>query len=293
MGFTAEEINAFRAAMIDGTPETVTLSIGTYTVTNTLTNATSNNSATSATEYQTYTAKITPTSGYTISAVKVKMGGVDVTGSVWSGTETVLRRKVTVTLTHCTSDNDKKTVIDGQDYAATLTAKRGCTLEGATVSITMGGVDVSTFYKDGVIAIPNVTEDLVITVTAVKLPQENMFPAHFFDTDGTTVFGNGKGYENGYRISSDNSVKTAHGRSVTGYLDVSGYTKMIVSGSTVGEGNGGYPIVWLDSSRTAIGHSGVYEVTSVPDGTWDIPSGANYVRLSCGVDPVGMVVNLE
>ena len=293
MGFTAEEINAFRAAMIDGTPETITPSVNTYTVTNTLTNATSNNSAASTTEYQPYTAKITPTSGYTISAVKVKMGGVDVTGSVWSGTETVLRRKVTASLTHCTSDNDKKTVIDGQGYAATLTAKRGCTLEGATVSITMGGVDVSTFYKDGVIAIPNVTEDLVITVTAVKLPQENMFPAHFFDTDGTTVFGNGKGYENGYRISSNESVKTAHGRSVTGYLDVSGYTNMAVSGSTVGEGNGGYPIVWLDSSRTAIGHSGPYEITSIPDGTWDIPSGANYVRLSCGLDPVDMVVNLE
>ena len=32
----------------------------------------------------------------------------------------------------------------------------------------MGGVDVSTYFKDGVIAIPNVTGDLEITVTAVK-----------------------------------------------------------------------------------------------------------------------------
>nr|DAO61386.1 MAG TPA: tyrosine phosphatase family protein [Caudoviricetes sp.] len=293
LGFTAAEINAFRAAMIDGTPETVTPSIDTYTVTNTLTNATSDNAATSATEYQPYTAKITPASGYAISSVKVKMGGVDVTGSVWSGIQTVLRRKVTTTLTHCTSDNSRTSVIDGQGYAATLTAAAGYTLEGATISITMGGVDVSTYYKDGVIAIPNVTGDLVITVTAVKQVQENMFPAHFFNTDGTTIFGNGKGYENGHRISSDLSVKAGTGRSVTGYLDVSGYTKMVVSGSTVGSATGGYPIVWLDSSRTAIGHDGAYEVTSVPDGTWDIPSGANYVRLSCGLDPVDMVVNLE
>lgn len=42
-----------------------------------------------------------------------------------------------------------------------------------------------------------------------------------------------------------------------------------------------------------IGHAGAYEITSVPDGTWNIPSGANYVRLSCGLDPVDMVVNLE
>lgn len=294
LGFTAAEINAFRAAMIDGTPETVTPSVNTYTVTNTLTNATSDNSAASATEYQPYTSKIAPANGYVISSVQVKMGGADVTGSVWRGTQTVLRRKVTVGLTHCTSDNSRTSVIDGQGYAATLAAELGYTLEGATISITMGGVDVSTFYKDGVIAIPNVTGDLVITVTAVKQAQENMFPAHFFDTDGTTVFGNGKGYENGYRFASDGGVRDgATGRSITGYLDVSGYTKMVVSGSTVGSKQGGYPVVWYDSSRAVLSKGGAYEATSIPDGTWDIPSGANYVRLSCGLDPVDMVVNLE
>lgn len=176
MGFTAEEINAFRAAMIDGTPETVVPSIGTYTVTNVLTSASSNNAAARATEYQPYAAKIVADNGYAISHVQVKMGGVDVTSSVWGGTETVLRRKVTVGLTHCTSDNSKVAVIDGQDYAATLTAAEGYTLDGATISILMGGVDVSTFYKDGVIAIPNVTGDLEITVTAVEsaLPYTNL-----------------------------------------------------------------------------------------------------------------------
>lgn len=168
LGFTAAEINAFRAAMIGGTPGTVTPDIGTYTVTNTLTNATSDNNAVSATEYQPYTAKISPANGYVVSSVQVKMGGADVTGSVWRGTQTVLRRKVTVSLTHCTSDNGKVAVIDGQGYAATLTAAEGYTLDGATISILMGGVDVSTYFKGGVIAIPNVTGDLEITVTAVK-----------------------------------------------------------------------------------------------------------------------------
>lgn len=168
LGFTAAEINAFRSAMIDGNPQTVTPSIDTYTVTNTLTNATSDNSAASATEYQPYTAKITPSSGYAISSVQVKMGGADVTANVWRGTQTVLRRKVTVSLTHCTSDNIRASVIDGQGYAATLTAAEGYTLEGASVTILMGSMDVSTFYKDGVIAIPNVTGDLEITATAVQ-----------------------------------------------------------------------------------------------------------------------------
>lgn len=294
LGFTAEEINAFRAAMIDGTPETVTPSIDTYTVTNTLTNATSDNSATTATEYQPYTAKIAPANGYAISSVQIKMGGVNVTGSVWSGTQTVLRRKVTATLTHCTSDNSRTSAIDGQGYAATLAAELGYTLEGATISITMGGVDMSTYYKDGVIAIPNVTGDLVITVTAVKQAQENMFPAHFFDIDGTTIFGDGKGYENGYRFGSDGGVRDgATMRSITGYLSVSGCTKMVVSGAPAGAAQGGFPVVWYDSSRNVLSKSGDYTATSSPNGTWHIPSGANYVRLSGGIDPVDMVVNLD
>lgn len=193
LGFTAAEINAFRAAMIDGTPETVAPSIDTYTVTNTLTNATSDNSAASATEYQPYTAKIASANGYVISSVQVKMGGVDVTDIVWSGTETVLRRKVTASLTHCTSDNGKKTVIDGQDYAATLTAVEGYTLDGATVTITMGGVDMSTYYSNGKIAIPNVTGDIVITATAVAsyIPVVNLVETYGVEADTRLSFSTG------------------------------------------------------------------------------------------------------
>lgn len=172
IGITIDEINALRAAMIDGTPDVLTSTVTACSVTNTLTNAATNNSAAATARYQPYKAKIAAANGYAISAVQVKMGGVDVTSVVWSGTETVLRRKVTASLTHCTSDNGKKTVIDGQGYADTLTAADGYTLDGATVTITMGGVDVSTFYKDGVIAIPNVTGDLEITVTAVQSAAE-------------------------------------------------------------------------------------------------------------------------
>lgn len=209
LGFTAAEINAFRAAMIDGTPETVTPSIATYTVTNALTNASGNNTATNVAEFQPYTASITPADGYVISNVSVKMGGVNVTDSVWTGAETVLRRKVTVNLTHCTSDNDKKAVIDGQGYAATLTAAGGYTLDGATISITMGGVDMSTFYKDGVIAIPNVTGDIEITITAVKSA-----PAYTNLADPTS-----EQWKTGYRISSTAIVAQA-GKTVSNPIDV-------------------------------------------------------------------------
>ena len=197
LGFTAAEINAFRVAMIDGTPETVTPSIATYTVTNVLTNASGDNTVTNATEYQPYNATITADNGYVISNVSVKMGGVNVTDSVWTGTETVLLHKVTINLTHCTSNNTKEAVIDGQGYAATLTADDSYTLDSATISITMGGVDMSTYYKDGVIAIPNVTGDLEITVTAVKSAAEivNLVDAY--------------GVAEGYRISTSHGSNSA------------------------------------------------------------------------------------
>lgn len=220
LGFTAAEINAFRAAMIDGTPGAVTPSIDTYTVTNTLTNATSDNSAASAVEYQPYTAKITPASGYAISSVQIKMGGIDVTGSVWNGTQTVLRRKVTVSLTHCTIDNSRASVIDGQGYAATLTAAEDYTLEGASVTILMGGVDVSTFYKDGVIAIPNVTGDLEIAVTAVKSAPSytNQIPIST-DTDGSIY--NSIGYMLNMRLPTNGVPAAYNGALVTGFIPFS------------------------------------------------------------------------
>lgn len=209
LGFTVAEINAFRVAMIDGTPETVTPIIATYTITNTLTNATSNNTAANATEYQPYNATITANSGYVINNVLVKMGGVDVTGNVWTGAETNLRHKVTVNLTHCTSNNTTTAVIDGQGYAATLTASDGYTLNGASISITMGGVDMSTFYKDGIIAIPNVTGDIEITITAVESA-----PTYTNLADPTS-----DQWKNGYRISST-AIVAQNGKTVSNPVDV-------------------------------------------------------------------------
>lgn len=242
MGFTAAEINAFRAAMIDGTPETVTPSIGTYTVANTLTNAHSDNEAASATEYQPYAAKIVAANGYAISAVKVKMGGVDVTSSVWGGTETVLRRKVTASLTHCTSDNGKVAVIDGQGYAATLTAASGYTLDGASITILMGGIDMSVYYKDGVIAIPQVTGDLEITVTAVESapPYTNLL-----DTTSADWLAN-------KRYNSGGAVVDAPGWDVSNYVactkdDVLRLKNMDIAASYGGAYDG--RLVLLDSNK--------------------------------------------
>lgn len=80
---------------------------------------------------------------------------------------------ITNTLLHCTTNNNTSLVVTGSSYSATITADNNYTLEGATVSITMGGNDItSTAYNNGVISIASVTGNVVISVSAVStLPQ--------------------------------------------------------------------------------------------------------------------------
>lgn len=84
LGFTAAEINAYRRAMIDGTPADITGP--TFTVTNSLSNCASSNSADSIGINESYTATITADSGYTldVATVTVTMGGTDITASAYN-----------------------------------------------------------------------------------------------------------------------------------------------------------------------------------------------------------------
>lgn len=56
-----------------------------YTITNTLTQCTTNNSATKAVQGGSYSATITAKSGYELSSIKVTMGGSDISASAVSG----------------------------------------------------------------------------------------------------------------------------------------------------------------------------------------------------------------
>lgn len=83
LGIHLSEINAFRSAMIDGSPSALTTD--TVAVTNTLTDATTDNNAVTTWKYDSYTAKITADSGYTLNgaAVSVTMSGTDITASAY------------------------------------------------------------------------------------------------------------------------------------------------------------------------------------------------------------------
>ena len=218
LGFTADEINAFRAAMIDGTPETVTPDIATFAVTNTLSGAATDNTALEATQYQPYTAQITAGDGKAIGSVRVTMGGADITADVWRGEETNLYRRVTLKLSGCACDNTLRRVIDGQSYGAALTPDADYTLDGAAVKITMGGNDVSNYYSGGKIAIARVTGDIQITVSAVEsaVATPNIL-VDSFKAGGVSHAA--VGYSNGKRLSTGSGAeKDNAGSCVTGFI---------------------------------------------------------------------------
>lgn len=228
-GIAADQIRAFREAMIDGTPSAISPSVSIFSVTKTETNTAINGEA-SATQYQGYEAEITPSSGYIISNITVTMGGVDITSKVLSAEKTNRYLSITKTLSNCSMDNSKNRVIEEQGYGATITADDGYTLDGATVTITMGGVDVSTYYSNGKIAIPNVTGDIVITATAIpSVPAyTNQIP---ISTDESGNVYNGLGYKDRARISSSGAESTLDGAFLTGFIPVkAGDTVYLQSG---------------------------------------------------------------
>ena len=128
------------------------------------------NLSSSIAQYSSYITNLTPDDGKIIKSVKVTMGGKDITASVFSGTKTYLKNQVTLNLTNCTSSRTKRYAYAGESYVTKLTADTGYSLNvnTAQIEIKMGGetVDLETCYKNGMISIPIVTGDIVITAIA-------------------------------------------------------------------------------------------------------------------------------
>lgn len=74
---------------------------------------------------------------------------------------------ITQTLSHATSDNSAVKALKDSVFVANYTAGSGYTLTGATVSVTMGGSDITaTAYANGKVSIAKVTGNLVVAITA-------------------------------------------------------------------------------------------------------------------------------
>jgi len=77
---------------------------------------------------------------------------------------TVVRYTVTNNLTDVSTNNGITSVVEGSSYTATLTPEIG---KIKTVTVTMGDSNItSTAYSNGIITIPEVTGDIVITAVA-------------------------------------------------------------------------------------------------------------------------------
>lgn len=142
LGIPVSKINAFRSAMIDGTPSAVTNPYGTVAVSK--------------------------------------------------------------TLTHITVDNPDQSTEMYQPYTAALNADSGYSLSGASVTVTMGGSDITAdCYSNGVISIPKVTGAIAISAAAASMYTNQITQAK--DTIGGTALYNGTGYKQDYRWTSSNT----------------------------------------------------------------------------------------
>lgn len=96
-GMSMADINAFRAAMIDGTPETLHWY---QTITKNLTGCTISNSLSKVEYGDSYTTTITADDGKVLTSVVIKMRGVDITSSAYTaGSGAINIAKVTGAVT--------------------------------------------------------------------------------------------------------------------------------------------------------------------------------------------------
>lgn len=86
------------------------------------------------------------------------------TGNVVISAEAVNRYLITNTLINCTNDNDIFSVLEGNSYSANIVPNEGFELSDLNISVFMGGDDITaSTYLDGVISIPVVTNNIIIS----------------------------------------------------------------------------------------------------------------------------------
>lgn len=172
---------------------------------------------------------------------------------------------ITNNLTNATSDNTGVSVEKGGSYTETITADDDYTLDGATVTVTMNDVEItSTAYSNGIISISNVTGDIVITVVAKKASVTNILTSSFIHND---ISYEAIGYEDNARLSiSSGSTTSATDRVVIGYCPVSSGDIIRVKGLTYPDTNddGTVAIVRYNSSKTFVSANRLNSTNTAP-----------------------------
>lgn len=202
--------NTIKIINVTGIVEIRATAVELYTITKNLANSEINNIATTVLDGSSYTAEITPATGYDLYAVSITMGGTDITSTVVTAIPNGFRITIsevtgdivisTLTypksyavindLTNCTTSNNAAAAEYGSTYFATLTASTGYT-RGTTL-VTMGGTDVTAdVYVNGSIYINRVTGDIVIKSTSniktYNIHKPTSADHVIFSNDATTI----------------------------------------------------------------------------------------------------------
>lgn len=183
-GMSMDDINAYRAAMINGTPEALHWY---QPITKNLTGCTLSNAASQVEYGEAYTSTILPETGKYVMSAVIKMGGVDITATAYSAgsgeinidkvtgavsitasaTVPSVVYSITRNLTNCASSNTADTAAEGAAYTTTL-SPTGTFKKLGAITVTMGGVDISASAVSGsTITIASVTGNIVIACAAV------------------------------------------------------------------------------------------------------------------------------
>lgn len=182
-GMSMADINAYRAAMIDGTPETLHWY---QTITKSIPGCTISNSASQVEYGDSYTATISADDGKELTSVIIKMDGVDITATAYTASSGVINiakvtgavtitavaiipsvsYNITLNLTNCASSNTADSIAEGAAYTTTL-SPTGTYKKLGAITVTMGGTDISASAVSGnTITIASVTGNITITCAA-------------------------------------------------------------------------------------------------------------------------------
>lgn len=101
---------------------------------------------------------------------------------------------ITRNLDNCISSSSVTSVMEKSSHTETISPASGYELAHESVTVTMGGVDTTWLYNDGVLNITSVTGDIVITASATKIPLNPVVDLNLTSiTDGNKITNTGSG----------------------------------------------------------------------------------------------------
>lgn len=152
--------------------------------------------------------------------ITATVGSVSAVCEVTVDIEEIVTYTITRNLTNCSSSSEIVSINEGTAHTETITPNSGYTLDVATVTVTMGGTDISDKFVNGVLTIESVTGDIVIIVIAAEkeltllysLPEPKTFngTSDYIDT-GINLFDEPKDFT----ILADIEIDSSNGVTAT------------------------------------------------------------------------------